>query len=116
MLSATHTPRPRLTSSMASRRANSPFTQQVYSLWEGSESYSDQKDACHRAADMVRMINSAGGMEVLIPDDEDGGAVKKVKLKIEFVLGGDYPWVNALLGLHGHMGSYPCNICEVRLR
>ena len=33
---------------------------------------------------------------------------------IDFYLGGDYPWVNAALGLNTHNSAYPCNLCVVK--
>ena len=32
---------------------------------------------------------------------------------VDFVLGGDYPWMASALGLGGHTCTYPCLWCEV---
>ena len=65
--------------------------------------------ARHRAAHAAQgddaTPSAAGGVRL-----EDG-----TFYAIEFTLGGDYPWVSALLGLAGHNSTFPCNLCDVHI-
>jgi hypothetical protein len=88
---------------------NLPFDEHIYLAWEGGESNADQRRGCDKLMKMVADIVANGG---LVSWDA-GTDTDTCQVKVEFTVGGDYPWVAACLGLVGHTSTYPCVWCEV---
>lgn len=85
---------------------NSPFQEHIYSVWSGGESNAHQAAGCARIKEMMATV-VAEHLKVVLAGTE-------YLFEVEFVIGGDYPWVASALGLVGHIGSYPCVWCEVK--
>ena len=88
---------------------NSPFHEHVYSAWAGGEENEAQKVGCERIAAMITDV-SANGITI----DAPASATGQITFGVSFVVGGDYPWLAASLGLVGHQSSCPCVWCDVK--
>ena len=87
---------------------NSPFHEHVYSAWTGGEDNAEQHAGCALIAAMMADV-SANGVTIEAANSTHG----TINFQVSFVVGGDYPWLAASLGLVGHQSSYPCVWCDV---
>ena len=87
---------------------NSPFHEHVYAAWSGKETHEDQQAGCERIVAMVDAV-VARGITIEAPASDVG----EITFEVEFIMGGDYPWLAASQGLVGHVGACPCVWCEI---
>jgi hypothetical protein len=84
---------------------NSPLEEHIYAAWPGGETNAYQKSGCKRIAEMMEKVCDEG-----LRIECDG---TRASITVEFVVGGDYPWIAACMGLVGHISAHPCVWCEV---
>ena len=72
---------------------NSPLHEHLYAAWEGGESHADQKRGCERIVAFTQAVLDANGVFTF---DAASSANGEVQVRIEFAVGGDYPWVASM--------------------